>query len=198
MGQRIRNILLALIPFALYQFIPNNKKAALQSLLPLAISSIIFMTCRIAVIGTGLIAESKSFLENPFLQLRGERLVEMIPAEKYGTIFFTLLKYLQLHLIAYPLTHDYAPKSIDTYSLFSIFPLIAVLLYAVLIYLAFKWFKSKPIYSWSIIVFIIALLPTSNFFFSSGSSNSPNRSIFSTNLPNLLLVLSEALLVWSI
>ncbi len=162
-------VFLALIPLALYQFIPDYKKQALRSIIPLAISSVLFFICRIAVIGPGLLAESKNFLENPFLQIRGERIISMIPAEKYGTIFFTLLKYIQLMWVPYPLTHDYAPKSVDTYSMISIWPLLALFIYGALIYLAFKYFRSKPVYSWSIAVFIIALLPTSNFFFSIGA-----------------------------
>src|SRR6185436_1271876 len=131
-------VFLLLIPMGLYLFIPNQKKAAFQSIIPLACSCVIFLVCRIAVLGSGMMSASKNFLENPFLNYRGERLLEMNPADKYGTIFYTLLKYIQLHIFPYPLTHDYSPKSIDTYSLFSVLPLLAVLIYAVLIYLAFK------------------------------------------------------------
>lgn len=162
-------VFLLLIPLGIYLFVPDQKRLALRALIPLAISSLLFLACRTAVIGFGWITESRNFLENPFLKFRGDRLVDMNVHEKYGTIFFTLLKYLQLHIFPYPLTHDYAPKSIDTYYLFSPLPLLAILIYGVLIYFAFKFFKSKPIYSWSIFVFIIALLPTSNFFFSIGA-----------------------------
>ena len=162
-------VFLLLIPLGLYLFIPNQKKLVLRSLIPLVSSSIVFLICRTAVIGFSMMSESKNFLENPFLQIRGERLLDMNPFEKYGTIFYTLLKYIQLHIFPYPLTHDYAPKSIDTYSMFSILPLLSLFIYGALIYFAFKFMKSKPIYSWSIFVFIIALLPTSNFFFSIGA-----------------------------
>jgi protein O-mannosyl-transferase len=173
-------VFLLLIPLALYQFIPDYKKEAIRSLIPLVTASVLFFICRLAVIGPGLLSESKNFLENPFLQIRGERIIEMIPAEKYGTIFFTLLKYFQLLWIPYPLTHDYAPKSIDTYSLFSIWPLLALVIYGALIYLAFKYFKSRPVYSWSIAVFLIALLPTSNFFFSIGAYMGERYAFIST------------------
>jgi tetratricopeptide (TPR) repeat protein len=160
---------LLLIPLGMYMFIPDQKKLAMRAFIPLMCSSVVYFACRFAVIGTEVLSPTKNFLENPFLVFRGDRLVEINPAEKYGTIFYTLLKYIQLHIFPYPLTHDYAPKSIDTYSLFSLLPLLALLIYGTLIYLAFKFFKSKPIYSWSIFVFIIALLPTSNLFFSIGA-----------------------------
>jgi tetratricopeptide (TPR) repeat protein len=158
-----------LIPIGLLLFIADQRKLIWYSMIPLALSAILMLVCRIAVIGSGMISTSNNFLENPFLKFRGDRLLEMNPAEKYGTIFYTFLKYILLQIFPFPLTHDYAPKSIDTYSLFSLFPLLAVLLYGALIFLAFKFLKSRPIYSWSIFVFIIALLPTSNLFFSIGA-----------------------------
>lgn len=161
-------VFLVLIPLSLFLF-NVEKRIAFKSFIPLSIASILFLVCRIAVTGTTFITNSKNFLENPFLQFRGERVLEMNPADKYGTIFYTLLKYVQLHIFPYPLTHDYAPKSIATINLFSPLPILAVVLAVTGIFLAFNWMKSKPLYSWSILIFMVALLPTSNLFFSIGA-----------------------------
>jgi tetratricopeptide (TPR) repeat protein len=162
-------VFLILIPLGLYLFLPERKKYAWHALLPLGISAMIFVAIRTWIIGSDVIYASGNFLENPFLNYRGERLIPMNPADKFGTILYTLLKYIQLHIFPYPLTHDYAPKSIDTYSLFSPLPLLAIAIYLLLIILAFRLMKRKPVLSWSIFLFIIALLPTSNLFFSIGA-----------------------------
>lgn len=162
-------VFLALIPLAIYLFIPKEVKRSWLIYTPLVVSSALFIGIRIWVLGASFINSSRNFLENPWLQFRGERLVEMNPAEKYGTIFYSLLRYVYLNFIPYPLTHDYAPKSIAAVNLFSPLPILALGLAGAAIYFAFKWIKTKPLYSWSIFLFIIALIPTSNLFFSIGA-----------------------------
>ncbi|HEX5626320.1 MAG TPA: hypothetical protein VFX48_09905, partial [Saprospiraceae bacterium] len=162
-------VFIALIPLSLILFTPYTKTQMLRTMTSLGLGAVLFMTCRIAVVGTQFMQESKNFLENPFLQFRGERLVEMLPADRYGTILYTFLRYVYLHVFPYPLTHDYAPKSIATHSLASPLALAGLVLAAAMVVLALMWRKSKPVYSWSILVFILALLPTSNLFFSVGA-----------------------------
>ncbi len=162
-------VFLFLIPLAIGLFIPQTIKRSWLSYSPLLISAAVFIGIRIAVLGLNVISSSRNFLENPFLQYRGERLLDMNPAEKYGTIFYSLIRYVYLQFIPYPLTHDYAPKSIASYNLFSPLPLLAVLLASASMFLAIKWYKTKPIYSWSILLFILSLIPTSNLFFSIGA-----------------------------
>lgn len=162
-------VFLALMPLAIYLFIPKEIKRTWFVYSPLLISAAFFIGIRIWVLGASFINSSRNFLENPWLQFRGERLVEINPAEKYGTIFYTLLRYVYLNFIPYPLTHDYAPKSIASVNLFSPLPILAIALAGTAIFLALKWRTSKPIYTWSIALFMIALIPTSNLFFSIGA-----------------------------
>lgn len=162
-------VFIVLMPLALWLFIPEEKRRLKKTWIPLLSGLAIYAACRFAVLGFQAMVSSKNFLENPFLQIRGERIIDMNPAEKFGTIFYTLLRYMYLHIIPYPLTHDYAPKSIASYNLFSPLPLLAVLLYTALIIFAFRWIKSKPILSFSVFVFLIALAPTSNLFIPTGA-----------------------------
>ncbi len=162
-------VLFVLLPMALWLFVPEKNRQLKLSWVPLISGLVLYAACRFAVLGFQAVESSKNFLENPFLQIRGERILEMNPADKFGTIFYTLLRYIYLHFIPYPLTHDYAPKSISTYNLFSPLPLLSLFIYVALIVFAFRWIKTKPILSFSIFVYLIALAPTSNLFIPTGA-----------------------------
>lgn len=158
-----------LAPLALLYFVPKDQRKIIHSCVPLLISAGIYILCRIAVLGTQLYVESKNFLENPFLVVRGEKVTVMQDADKLGTILYTLLRYLYLHIIPYPLTHDYAPKSIATYPISSPAAIFSLLTYLLLVVLLIKWRKNLSIVSFGILFYLIALLPVSNLFVSTGA-----------------------------
>lgn len=87
-------VFVVLAPLALIYFLPKEKRKLIYSIIPLVVSAAIYISCRIAVLGTQFYVDSRNFLENPFLTLRGEKIILMQDADKIGTIFYTLLRYL--------------------------------------------------------------------------------------------------------
>ncbi|MBK8956006.1 MAG: glycosyltransferase family 39 protein [Saprospiraceae bacterium] len=160
---------LVLLPLALFYFTPIDKRSLLKSIIPMVAAATIYVVCRLAVLGTQLYVDSRNFLENPFLTVRGEKILLMQDADRIGTILYTLLRYIYLHIFPYPLTHDYAPKSISTYAIASPAAVISLMLYLLFIVLIIKWRKSLPVISYGLMFFIIALLPASNLFVNTGA-----------------------------
>lgn len=162
-------VFLVLIPLALLLFYPKEKRELLKTSTALLGTALLYLSCRFLALGNLTIEASKNFLDNPFLQLRGERILDMNPFDKLGTILYSLLRYIYLHLIPYPLTHDYSPKTLNTYNLFSPVALFALSILLFLLVMAIVWRKSRPVYSYSILFFMIALFPVSNLVFSTGA-----------------------------
>ncbi|MBK9108390.1 MAG: hypothetical protein IPM92_08455 [Saprospiraceae bacterium] len=162
-------VFVLLAPLALVYFVPKEKRKLIHSFIPLIFSAAIYISCRIAVLGTQVYVESRNFLENPFLTIRGEKIMVMQDADKIGTIFYTLLRYLYLHIFPYPLTHDYAPKSIATYNIASPPAIFSIIIYLMLVVLLIKWRKTLAILSYGILFFLIAMTPVSNLFVSTGA-----------------------------
>lgn len=162
-------VFLILIPLALLLFLTKDNRALLKPVSALMVSAMIYLLCRFLALGSLTIESSKNFLDNPFLQLRGDRILDMNPFDKLGTILYSILRYIYLHIIPYPLTHDYSPKTLNTYNLFSPVALFALILIVLCIVFALLWRKTKPVYSYSILFFLIALFPVSNLVFSTGA-----------------------------
>lgn len=144
-------VFLILIPLALLLFLTKDNRALLKPVSALMVSAMIYLLCRFLALGSLTIESSKNFLDNPFLQLRGDRILDMNPFDKLGTILYSILRYIYLHIIPYPLTHDYSPKTLNTYNLFSPVALFALILIVLCIVFALLWRKTKPVYSYSIL-----------------------------------------------
>lgn len=160
---------MVLIPLGIWMFVPKSKRNLGKSLIPILVATGIYFLCRFSAVGTQLYSESKNFLENPFLVLKGERIMAMSTGDRLGTIFYTLLRYIYLHIIPYPLTHDYAPKSISTFSIASPAALFSIVIYLAGFIFALHWVRSKPVLSFGILFFMVALAPASNLWFNTGA-----------------------------
>lgn len=154
---------LAIIPITLYFFTNAKWKQIGLTMLPLVLSSAIFLFVRGQVLGWEHNADtSQEIMNNPFLN--------MDFAEKYGTIFVTLLMYIKLLFMPHPLTFDYYPWQIAKTDLFSPTAFISVVIYLLLgIYAIYGMVKKKNVLSFAVLIFLIALSPVCNIFFSVGT-----------------------------
>lgn len=152
---------LAVFPLSLIMF--RNKKImdTIKPIIPFLIVSIIFIIIRQSIVGFAKVLETPELMNEPF--------AGMSFIEKYATIFVTLLIYLKLLFIPYPLTFDYYPYHIEKYTFTNFEPIISIILYLAIIYLAFKYYKTNKIISFSIFYFIITLSIVSNLLFTIGS-----------------------------
>jgi tetratricopeptide (TPR) repeat protein len=86
-------------------------------------------------------------------------------ADKVGLVFYSLIYYIKLLIIPFPLRYYYGYAMIPAVNIsnpFAIFSMVAHL--ALLIY-AFKEFNKRNIISYAIFFFLIAIVPYSNLFF---------------------------------
>lgn len=158
-----------LIPIALWGMVPPDRRRMMKPAIVLVAGAAIYLICRVAVLGTQLYEPPANFLENPFLVYRGDRLVEMKPGDRYGTVFYTLLRYLYLHIVPYPLTHDYAPKSIATFAMSSPAAILSALVHLSLVAVAAWWRSKRPVLSFAIAFYFLTLLPASNLVVNTGA-----------------------------
>lgn len=178
---------LAIIPLALYFFSEKTTvKTTVIQTIPFVIVAAVFLFIRSSVLGeAGSLGgeEAQELMNNPFLGLSF--------SERYGTIFYTLGKYIQLLIFPHPLTHDYYPRHIPVMSFGDWQVLLSIGLYIALgIYALIRLPKKDPI-AFGIIFYIASLSVVSNLVFSVGT-NMSERLVF---MPSVGFCLVIALLL---
>ncbi|MDR2835258.1 MAG: tetratricopeptide repeat protein [Bacteroidales bacterium] len=154
---------LAVIPITLYYFVEKKSKNILISLVPLIISSIIFLFIRGNILGFSHSETiANEIMNNPFLNTT--------LAEKFATIFYTLGLYLKLLIFPHPLTYDYYPNQIEIVNFANPKAFIPLIIYLALgIYAIYGLIKKRNLITWSIWLFLIPLSVVSNIFFPVGT-----------------------------
>ena len=147
-----------LIPAGLYLLYNQKFNVAIKYMCWLIIPGILFFLIRAQILGWNPIAgESGELMNNPFLKFVNNKYIYVSTAERYGTIFYTLLKYIGLLLFPHPLTYDYYPKQIAIQSIWNIIPLSSLAIYTTLIYAIIKFRNTRPHISYSILFYILPL-----------------------------------------
>ncbi|NOT35934.1 MAG: tetratricopeptide repeat protein [Saprospiraceae bacterium] len=161
---------LVLIPLGMLLFLKAGISESFKIFLYLLIPTFIFLYCRAQILGWNPIAgQSIELMNNPFLKFMNGRYIPFTGLEKFGTILFTLIKYIGLLLFPHPLTYDYYPRHIELHTLASPISMFSLFLHLGLINLFFKKFKNSPLISFSIAAYIIPLFIVSNLLFSVGT-----------------------------
>lgn len=168
---------LAVVPLTLVFFRNASWGTAFRKILPLGGAALLFLLIRGSVIGWTMGSTPDELMNNPFLKWNGSTYIPFAAEEKWGTIFYTLGKYLQLLWIPTPLTHDYYPRHIGIMHLTQPTVLLSILLYVALGWLAWKGYKQKSIWGYAILVFLITLSIVSNIVFPIGT-NMSERFLF--------------------
>ena len=152
---------LVIIPLAIYFFREKSGvKNVIISIIPIVVASIFYFYVRGQVVGGLSFETGTELMNNSFLG--------MTVAEKFATVFYTLLLYLKLLIIPHPLTYDYYPYHISIITWSNIWSLISVVVYIFLGIYALWGLKKKRIVSFGIFFFLIALSPMSNILFPIG------------------------------
>lgn len=166
-----------IIPLALFLFRSAASARKLTMLLSLIVPTAAFLIIRTQILGFDLGSQSMELMNNPFLKLVDGQYIDFSAGEKMATILFTLGKYLQLLLFPHPLTHDYYPRHIDIMQFSDWQVLLSLVLYAGLIFVAFRYFIKHKVVSFGILFFLISLSIVSNIVFPIGT-NMSERFIF--------------------
>ena len=158
-----------LIPLGVYFFYGKNT-INVKSLFTLGIACLIFLLIRGSILGWNMTGTaSNELMNNPFLKVQNGVYTAFDFSEKMGTVFYTLGKYIILLIAPHPLTHDYYPKHIEMQSLSSLPSLMSLLFYILLLFFVFRYWKTKPIISYSILLYLIPLFLVSNLLFPVGT-----------------------------
>jgi len=152
----------AVIPLTIYFFSETNSKLLKKIILGLLITTFLYLMLRFNTAGIPKFGEaSKDVMNNPFLGMTG--------GEKFGSIMYTLGKYIMLMIFPHPLSHDYYPYAIPKVTLINIFSLLSFIGYLAMAFLGFKGLVKKNIYSFSILYYLLTLTIVSNIVINLGT-----------------------------
>ncbi len=154
---------LGVIPVSIYFFQTGDIKKILKVFAPLFGVFILYLIMRYQIIGYLLDSgkEVTDLMNNPFVNMNG--------GQKYATIFLTLLLYLKLCFVPYPLTHDYYPFHIPTMEWTDFLPILSLLAYVGMGIYALWGIRKRHIPSYAILFYIMTLSIVSNLFFPIGT-----------------------------
>ena len=171
---------LAIIPFGLILFRPAQKKKLLIATTILLLLSLAYIALRYSVIGFLLgDAPSNDLMNNSFAGMNG--------AQKYATIFYTLLEYLRLNVFPHPLTHDYYPYHIPKMEFSDWQVWFSILLHLILAGVALIYWKKHKVITFAIGFYFAAISIVSNIVISIGTFMN-ERFAFSASLGACLLM----------
>jgi tetratricopeptide (TPR) repeat protein len=152
---------MAIFPLSLMMFREKKISESIKSIIPFLIATLLFLIIRQSIVGFAKVLDTPELMNEPFAGMNF--------IEKYSTILATLFIYFKLIFVPYPLTYDYYPYHIPKYNLTFIEPYLAIIIFAALLYFAFKYYKTNKIISFSIFYYIITLSIVSNLLFTIGS-----------------------------
>lgn len=153
---------IAIIPFSLYFFFRAEKKEHIMVLIPLILSSAIFIAMRQIAVGGLLEGDIPAeILNNPFINVSY--------GTELGTVIFTWAKYLILFIFPHPLTHDYYPYQVEYHDITN--PLVVFLIIVfliIMIYSAIVAFRNNLV-GWAVWFALITFSVQSNLIFNIGT-----------------------------
>ena len=153
----------ALVPLTIWFFRKSQGKALMAAAVPLIFAAAIFIAVRYAALGY-LVDHGKAvtnLMNDPFL--------EMSVSEKFATIVFTLGWYLKLLFMPYPLTHDYYPYHVPKMNWSDIRVITSLLVYVLMCAWALYKIRSRNLYAYAILAFLITISIVSNIVVSVGT-----------------------------
>jgi hypothetical protein len=171
---------LAVIPLALWFFRTGDgteqkgkSNLILKAALPVFIAFVVFFLIRGSILNWPKLIGGKvpmELMNNPFLKIEGNKWVPWaFLSEKLPTIFYTLLKYVQLLFVPHPLTHDYYPKQIEMMRWNSPGALLGLALYVFLLVYALTGIRRRDPVRFGILFYLLTISIVSNIVFPVGT-----------------------------
>ena len=174
---------LVVMPLALFLF--SNKKLGqiFRLIIPHLALAIVFIAIRASIVPMNTPPDPE-ILNNPY--------VKATFAQKYATIFLTLLYYVKLLFIPYPLSYDYSFNEIPYTNFADYRVILSVLLHFGLFMWAIMNLKKRPIPAFSILYYIFTLSITSNLIVNIGAPMG-ERFLY---MPSVGFSILMAYLIW--
>ena len=163
---------LAVIPLSVYYFTNATIKKNITSLIPLIVVTAIYLIIRNSIIGLSVGASAKELMNNPYLN--------STIAEKFATVFYTMLLYIKLLILPHPLTYDYYPKQIPIINWGDFRAIISLAVYLGMGVIALIGLKKKTTISYGIWFYLITFSVVSNLVFNVGTFMNERFMYFSS------------------
>lgn len=168
---------LVVIPLALWFFRPSGSRTGggtenriLRAALPVFVAFVVFFILRGTILHWRFGGAPMELMNNPFLKIEGNQWVKFAPAEKLATVFYTLLKYVQLLIVPHPLTHDYYPNQIGLKTFSNPVVLLSLALYGWMAWYAFSGIRRRDPVRFAILYYLLTLSIVSNIVFPVGTA----------------------------
>lgn len=151
---------LAVIPLMLYFFLQRNIKKSLTSILPFLVVFAIYFFIRLSIVGLPQ-SSTLEVMNAPFVKATGD--------EALATKVMILGKDLWMLIFPHPLSFDYSYNQIPYVHFSNWKCLLAILINALLVFIAIRLFNKKHVISFSILFYFITLSIITNIVFEVGS-----------------------------
>lgn len=155
---------LLIIPLSLYFFTSRTLKEILIPTVLLLIPTALFLYLRQGIMGEPAVTGSSIPQE-----LMNHSFLGVSMAEKYATIIYTLLLYIKLLFVPFPMTFDYYPFHIEITNFSNFTVVLSIIAHLVLAAIALKYFKRKSIISFGIFYYAVTFSIVSNILFPIGT-----------------------------
>jgi protein O-mannosyl-transferase len=142
------------VPLTLWFFRAQPLKKAIHSIWPFIAVLVFYFILRAKLIGIDTGVDYNDVLHN--------RYFESNFSQKYGTIFVALGLYLKLLFVPYPLYWDYSYSQVPMFSLLNHWAIVSFLLYAGMLFWAFRSSQQKHPIAYGILFFLGLLFIVSN------------------------------------
>ncbi|MDQ3051231.1 MAG: tetratricopeptide repeat protein [Bacteroidota bacterium] len=153
---------LAVFPLAGWFFTEEKLSVIFKKMIPLGLVTLLFLLIRMAVLGENT-PESVSVADNLLVAAKD-------PVTRFATTVLILGLYLKILIFPHPLVFDYSFNQIPLAGAGDIGFLVAALVYTALLVFAIIKLKSKNLFSFAILFYLITLSISSNLFITIGSS----------------------------
>jgi len=179
---------LGVIPLMLFIFTKANVSDIVKKTIPLVGAAVAFILIRTAVIGFDIGGNPPlELMNNPFVKVEGNQTVYFSLGEKFATIMYTLLRYIELLFVPVNLTHDYYPRHIEIMHMGNIKVIISIVLHIALLGFGLAQAAKKKLIGFGILYYLGTLYIVSNILFPVGT-NMAERFLFMPSVGFCLII----------
>lgn len=178
----------AIVPLMIWFFTDKKKNDLLKYLGYFFGATLLYALIRISIVPISGLKENPEIINNAFLYAKG--------MEAFCTKMYVLLIYLKILVLPFPLCFDYSYNQIPYQNMAQPLFWMSILIYTILLLVAFTGWKKKNTWSFIILGFLLSLFVFSNLLVDSGQMMAERflflpSIFFSMALAKLLLLLAD-------
>lgn len=185
-------VFLAIIPLSIYirnGILSKKSFGGAPLWIGLAMTAVIYIAVRTAVIGWSMGAAPLDLINNPFIKWTGDQWGHCTFSEKMAMVFYALGKYIQLLVAPFTLSTDYYPRAVNVMNFSNPVALISLLAHLAMAgWAIIRLLKRKRgIIMYGVLFYLIALSIVSNIVFPIGT-NLAERFLFTPSIGFCLVI----------